>query len=74
IIKAGEEIEYEIKYEVKIEDYIGKATVEIKAELPEGTKIEQDKCDFDGGIYDEVTNTITWVKEIENIDTFANGQ
>ena len=74
IIKAGREIEYEIKYEAKIEDYKGKATVEIKAELPEGTKIEQDKCDFDGGIYDEVTNTITWVKEIENIDTFANGQ
>lgn len=31
IIKAGEEVEYEITYETKIDDYIGKATIEIKA-------------------------------------------
>ena len=73
IIKAGEEIEYEISYEAKIEDYIGKVTIEIKAELPKGTKIDPNKSDLNGGTYDKETNTITWKKEIENIDTFANG-
>ncbi|MCI8833359.1 MAG: hypothetical protein HFJ19_04075 [Clostridia bacterium] len=72
IIKAGEEVEYEITYETKIDDYIGKATIEIKAVLPKGTKIDLNKSDLEGGIYDEVTNTITWTKEIENIDTFAH--
>ena len=73
VIKVGEEIEYEVKYEVKIEDYIGKATVKVKAELPKGTKIDLDKSDLDGGRYEEAINTITWTKEIENIDTFVNG-
>jgi len=74
IIKAGQEVEYEVIYEAKIDDYIGKATIEIKAELPKGTKIDLEKSDLNGGIYDEATNTITWKKEIENIDTFANGE
>ena len=73
VIKVGEEIEYEVKYEVKIEDYIGKATVKVKAELPKGTKIDLDKSDLNGGRYEEAINTITWTKEIENIDTFVNG-
>ena len=33
-----------------------------------------ENSDLNGGIYDEATNTITWKKEIENIDTFANGE
>ena len=74
IIKAGQEVEYEVIYETKIDDYIGKATIEIKAELPKGTKIDLENSDLNGGIYDEATNTITWKKEIENIDTFANGE
>ena len=73
VIKAGEEIKYEIEYEAKIDDYIGKATIEIKAELPEGTKIDPSKSDLNGGTYDEATNTITWVKEIDNINTYENG-
>ena len=74
VIKAGEEIKYEINYEVKIEDYKGKAKVEITAELPKGTEIDETKCNLDGGTYNKETNTITWTKEIENIDTFANGK
>ena len=73
VIKVGEEIEYEVKYEVKIEDYIGKATIKVKAELPKGTKIDLDKSDLNGGRYEEAINTITWTKEVENIDTFVNG-
>ena len=72
-ITAGQPVKYKIKYKTEIEDYIGRAKVEIKAQLPEGTEIEQESCDFAEGTYDEATNTITWTKEIENIDTYIEG-
>ena len=71
IIKEGKEIEYKIEYETKIENYIGKAKIEITAKLAKG--INAEKSDLAGGIYDSQTNTIKWTKEIENIDTFENG-
>ena len=73
-IRKGEEIKYKIRYEVKIKDYKGRATIEIKAKLPKGTKIDEAKCEFLEGKYNKETNTIRWEKEIENIDTFANGE
>ena len=72
IIKAGEEIKYKVKYTTKIKDYKGKALIEIKAKLPEGTQIDINKCDLAGGTYDEETHTITWTKEIQDINTFAH--
>lgn len=62
---------YNITYDVNIKDYIGKATVEIVDALP--ARIDIDKSNLAGGSYNEATRTITWVEEIDNIDTFTNG-
>ena len=72
IIKAGEEIKYEITYETKIKDYKGKISIEIEAKLPEGTKIDESKLDLDGGTYNKESNTIKWIIDIENVNTFTN--
>ena len=72
IIKAGEEIKYEITYETTIRDYKGKLKIEIEAELPEGTEIDESKLDLNGGTYNKESNTIKWIIDIENVDTFTH--
>ena len=64
-------ITYNIKYNISIKDYIGKAAVEIVDTLP--YDIDEEKSDFAGGIYDKETNTITWTETLEEIDTYAKG-
>ena len=64
------EIEYKIKYTTQIENYIGKAQITIVDTLP--YKIDLSKSSLDGGLYDEQTNTITWVEVVEGIDTYTN--
>ncbi len=69
----GQTVDYIITYKASISDYIGEATVTIVDELP--YKIDTSKTyDLDGGIYDDELQTITWVEEIDNIDTYKNGE
>ncbi len=51
--------EYEINYNVTINDYIGEATTTIVDTLP--YEIDETKSNLDGGIYDKENNTITWI-------------
>ncbi len=65
-------VSYNIKYTAKIEDYIGKARIEIVDKLPAG--IDLSKSEIEKGTYSETNHTITWVEMIEDIDTFASGK
>ncbi|MCI8636955.1 MAG: DUF11 domain-containing protein, partial [Clostridia bacterium] len=71
IKEEGNAICYDLSYQISIKDYIGKAKVVIKDQLPEEINLE--KSDLAEGIYDEKTKTITWEEVIENINTFDNG-
>ena len=64
------EITYTIGYVTNIENYIGRAQVTIVDTLP--YKIDVAKSSLNGGIYDEETQTITWVELIDGIDTYTN--
>lgn len=64
-------ITYNIKYNINIKDYIGKAKVEIVDTLP--YNVDEEKSDFAGGIYDKEAKTITWTETLEEIDTYAKG-
>ena len=61
--------EYEINYNVTINDYIGEATTTIVDTLP--YEIDETKSNLNGGIYDKETNTITWIIKT-NIDENNN--
>ncbi len=71
LTKENGEISYRISYTTVITNYIGKAKIEIVSTLPSG--INTDKSELAGGRYNQNTNTITWIEEIENINTFSNG-
>ena len=51
--------EYEINYNVTINDYIGEATTTIVDTLP--YEIDETKSNLNGGIYDKENKTITWI-------------
>ena len=51
--------EYEINYNVTINDYIGEATTTIVDALP--YEIDETKSNLNGGIYDKENKTITWI-------------
>ncbi|MCI8291561.1 MAG: hypothetical protein HFJ25_04885, partial [Clostridia bacterium] len=70
IIKEKNEITYQIKYKVAIEDYIGKAKITITDKLP--YEIDEQKSTLMGGVYNEAEKTITWEETIENINTYEN--
>ena len=61
--------EYEINYNVTINDYIGEATTTIVDTLP--YEIDETKSNLNGGIYDKENNTITWIIKT-NIDENNN--
>ena len=61
--------EYEINYNVTINDYIGEATTTIVDTLP--YEIDETKSNLDGGIYDKENKTITWIIKT-NIDENNN--
>ena len=51
--------EYEINYNVTINDYIGEATTTIVDTLP--YEIDETKSNLNGGVYDKENKTITWI-------------
>ena len=71
ITDANQEIPYSIKYIGKIDKYIGTAKVTIIDKLP--FEIDEAKSDIGDGIYDSVNKTITFIENINGIDTYKNG-
>ena len=61
--------EYEINYNVTINDFIGEATTTIVDTLP--YEIDETKSNLNGGIYDKENKTITWIIKT-NIDENNN--
>ena len=71
ITDANQEIPYSIKYSGKIDKYIGTAKVTIIDKLP--FEIDEAKSDIGDGIYDSVNKTITFIENINGVDTYKNG-
>ena len=71
ITDANQEIPYSIKYSGKIDKYIGTAKVTIIDKLP--FEIDEVKSDIGDGIYDSVNKTITFIENINGIDTYKDG-
>ena len=71
ITDANQEIPYSIKYSGKIDKYIGTAKVTIIDKLP--FEIDEAKSDIGDGIYDSVNKTITFIENINGIDTYKDG-
>ena len=71
ITDANQEIPYSIKYSGKIDKYIGTAKVTIVDKLP--FEIDEAKSDIGDGIYDSVNKTITFIENINGIDTYKDG-
>ena len=71
ITDANQEIPYSIKYSGKIDKYIGTAKVTIIDKLP--FEIDESKSDIGDGIYDSVNKTITFIENINGIDTYKDG-
>ena len=71
ITKADEIIPYTITYKGKIKEYMGDAVVKIVDELP--FKLDLSKSNITDGSYDDESKTITWIENLNNIDTHSNG-
>ena len=65
-------VDYTINYNSEINYAVGNARVTIIDTLP--YPIMLDESELAGGTYDETTNTITWIEEINNINTFVSGE
>ena len=72
ITASNQEVPYTIHYEAQIDEYIGEALVTIVDELP--YKIDEEKSNLDGGIYNEELQTITWKEELGHINTDTMGE
>ena len=71
ITKADEIVPYTIIYKGKIKEYMGDAVVRIVDELP--FKLDLSKSNITDGSYDDESKTITWIENLNNIDTHSNG-
>ncbi len=72
ITASNQEVPYTIHYEAQIDEYIGEALVTIVDELP--YKIDEEKSNLDGGVYNEELQTITWKEELDHINTDTMGE
>ena len=72
ITASNQEVPYTIHYEAQIDEYIGEALVTIVDELP--YKIDEEKSNLDGGVYNEELQTITWKEELGHINTDTMGE
>ncbi len=73
ITSANQSIPYKITQNIKIENYIGTATITVVDILP--AEIEITESDLQGGIYDEDARTITWIisKEVNTYEDLNTG-
>ncbi len=65
-----DEITYNILYKVSLVDYIGDAEVTIVDTLPYA--IDTERSDIASGTYNPQNNTITWVENIKDINSYEN--
>ena len=63
ITSSKDEVEYSIKFTGKIEKYLGEGKIKIVDYLP--YKIDKEKSSLDGGMYDVVSQTITWEEDLD---------
>ena len=70
ISDASEDVTYYIEYKAKVKDYIGDGKITIVDKLPYPIHVEASELDM--GTYNESDNTITWVIDWDNINTFEN--
>ena len=68
---SNDKVKYNIDYSAEIKNYIGNAVVTIVDYLP--YELDLTESLIDGGKYDEETRTITWIININRIDTYTNG-
>ena len=71
ITSSNDVVNYEINFTSTVKDYIGYGKVIITDTLP--YRIDTVSSSLDGGTYDDEAKTITWEEDLNNIDTFANG-
>ena len=71
ITSSSDVANYEINFTSTVKDYIGDGKVIITDTIPYG--IDESKSNLDGGTYDDEAKTITWEENLNNIDTFSNG-
>jgi len=64
--EKNDELSFQIKYNVKLNDYIGDGTITIIDTLP--YEIDINNSLLDGGVYNN--KTITWTQSLNNIDTY----
>lgn len=69
ITKTTDPVEYKVQYQTTVKEYIGEAEVTIVDTLP--YEIDESKSNLDGGTYNAIAKTITWVEKIA-IDTNKN--
>ena len=62
-------VDYHIKYNASIIDYIGNATVVITDTLP--YEIDVDNSNLNGGVYNSTNKTITWTENISDINSYT---
>ena len=65
VASSSQEVNYNIKYNATVTEYIGTGLVTITDYLPYA--IDESKSNLDGGTYDALTNTITWTENIDHI-------
>ena len=69
ITSANQFVPYEISQNIKIENYIGTATITIVDILP--AEIDITESDLQGGIYNKEDKTITWINSYE-VNTYED--
>ena len=71
VASSSQEVNYNIKYNATVTEYIGTGLVTITDYLPYAIDVE--KSELDGGTYDALRNTITWTQNIDHINTYTDG-
>ena len=71
VTSSSQEVNYNIKYNATVTEYIGTGLVTITDYLPYAIDVE--KSNLDGGTYDALRNTITWTENIDHINTYTDG-
>lgn len=72
ITSRNDRIDYKIKYEAKINNYIGEAGAYVETKLP--YEIDQVSSVLDGGTYSRADNTIVWDVDLGHINTYESGR
>ena len=64
-------VDYTINYSATVKDYIGPVQVNLTLKLP--YPIDETASDFNGGVYDATTNTISWTRA-QDFNSYTDGE